>query len=125
LRTASGQQRSIAFLQGQAVFLASGIGNPEAFLQTCQSAGLTIAGTRWFPDHHDFSDADLRDILSNAAATGASTVVVTLKDLVKLPDAGDNVLAVEIAPHFPIAEQRQTLESAIQGAIRRTESSTA
>ncbi len=121
LRTASGRQQAIESLHGQPVYLASGIGNPEAFHQTCQSAGLTIAGTRWFPDHHDFSDVDLRCILSDAAAAGASTVVVTLKDLVKLPGAGDDVLALEIAPYFPVAKQRQTLESAIRAAILRTE----
>ncbi|MBL8810644.1 MAG: tetraacyldisaccharide 4'-kinase [Planctomycetaceae bacterium] len=120
VRTASGRQHSIESLRGLPVYLASGIGNPEAFHQTCRSAGLTIAGTRWFPDHHDFSEADLRDILSNATAAGASTVVMTLKDLVKLPSAGANVLALEIAPHFSVTEQRQTLESLIRNVLRRT-----
>jgi len=120
LRTATGHQKPIEELRGQPVFLATGIGNPSAFQQTCLAAGFMIQGTRWFPDHHHFSEQDRLQILQEARAAGAAHVVMTLKDLVKLPVDYSQILALEIAPHFPIPEQRQTLESLIRNVLSRT-----
>ncbi len=92
-----GARVSLEDLKGSPVFLASGIGNPAAFEGTCRAAGLTVSDRLWFPDHHHFSDVDVRTMIERA---GTATVVVTLKDLVKLPQSFPAV-ALNIAAEFP------------------------
>ena len=42
------------------VHLISGIGNPERFKKTAQKSGLKVVSEHWFPDHHNFTEADFR-----------------------------------------------------------------
>ena len=96
LRSQAGQRTEIASLNGSAVFLMSGIGNPDAFRKTCALAGLQIAGVQWFPDHHHFTDEDLRQVKLLAREAGAQHVITTLKDLVKIPSEEGSFQALEI-----------------------------
>ncbi|MEI7698269.1 MAG: tetraacyldisaccharide 4'-kinase [Planctomycetia bacterium] len=97
LRNQAGQRTEISALNGSAVFLMSGIGNPEAFMKTCELAGLKITGVRWFPDHHHFTAEDLHQVKQLAREAGAAIVITTLKDLVKIPfeEAGFQALEIE------------------------------
>ncbi len=65
-------------------FLFAGIGNPAAFRRTAGRAGIEIAGFRAFRDHHPYRAADLGLLAREAAAAGASRLVTTEKDAVKL-----------------------------------------
>ena len=69
-----------------AAFLMSGIGNPDGFEQTCRNAGFQVNGCRWFPDHHHYSAADVRDVVQAAIQAGTSIILTTQKDLVKLTE---------------------------------------
>ena len=60
----------------------AGIGRPEKFRETLQAAGATVSRLIPFPDHHPYTEADLRPLL----ATGA-TLVTTPKDMVRIPPA--------------------------------------
>ena len=66
------------------VFAAAGIGRPERFFDDLRSAGLRVAGTMAFRDHHRFDAGDVARISAAALAAGATTVVTTCKDAVKL-----------------------------------------
>ena len=67
-----------------AAFLMSGIGNPDGFEQTCRNAGFQVNGCRWFPDHHHYSAADVRQVVQAAIQSEATIILTTQKDLVKL-----------------------------------------
>ena len=68
-------------------FLAfAGIGRPEKFYATCRAAGLTLATTRDFPDHHPFTDNEVAALLRQAEGLNAR-LLTTEKDWVRLPDA--------------------------------------
>ena len=69
-----------------AVFLLCGIGNPQSFERTAAEAGLTVAGSLAFPDHHRFSEEDLMRASRKAEAAGARALVVTEKDAVKIKE---------------------------------------
>lgn len=69
---------------GQTVFLLSGIGNPGGFARTAEEAGLAVVGSRSLPDHHLYTEADLRRAAEDARAAGASCIAVTEKDAVKI-----------------------------------------
>ena len=65
-------------------FLLSGIGNPAAFQETAREAGLRPAGEMAFPDHHSYTEEDVRNAISEAKAKGAELIVMTEKDAVKM-----------------------------------------
>jgi tetraacyldisaccharide 4'-kinase len=67
---------------GREVVLVSGIANPDRFHSTAEKLGWTILDHFSFPDHHRFTDDELRSILGLAAGL---PVVATEKDWVKLP----------------------------------------
>ncbi len=66
------------------LFAFAGIGRPEKFFATLEAAKFAIPGRREFPDHHPYSDRELRALLDAAARLGA-TPVTTPKDAVRLP----------------------------------------
>lgn len=66
------------------VFAFAGIARPESFFRALADRGLTVAGTRTFRDHHDFTAADLRSLREAADHVGAAAMVCTAKDLIKL-----------------------------------------
>jgi tetraacyldisaccharide 4'-kinase len=105
-----GRRYSVEELSDQSVMLVSGIGNPEAFADTCRKAGLRVQATQWFPDHHHYTKEDLTEIAERAASRGINRVIMTVKDLVKIP-AESPFLALEIAAVFPDPNHRKLLES--------------
>ena len=64
-----------------AVLALSSTAEPASFQRTLTDLGLSLAGRLAFPDHHDYTDADLTAIERAASGT---TVVTTTKDAVKL-----------------------------------------
>ena len=83
LRSARGEVRPLDELRGRRVAAFAGIGNPAAFRATLLGLGADLADFRGFPDHHPYSDADLRGLEEWVRRLGADLVVTTLKDLVK------------------------------------------
>jgi tetraacyldisaccharide 4'-kinase len=69
---------------GAAAFAVAGIARPERFFSDLEAAGIRVAGTRAFPDHHPYDARDVRAITAAAAAAGATVVMTTEKDLVRL-----------------------------------------
>jgi tetraacyldisaccharide 4'-kinase len=65
--------------------VACGIGNPTGFVTALQSAANAVpAATRFFPDHYDYTAADVVELLQWASSCGSDAIVVTGKDWVKL-----------------------------------------
>ena len=105
-----GRRYSVEELNDQPVMLICGIGNPAAFADTCRKAGLKVEATLWFPDHHHYTNEDLTEIAERAASRGINRVIMTVKDMVKIP-AESPFLALEIAAVFPVLKHRKLLES--------------
>lgn len=98
VRRPDGEWAEPAELQGRKVYAFAGVGRPGGFADSLSEVGAEMVGTRWFPDHHEYSQRDLTEVLAGARAAGAIPVT-TAKDAVKLPrDAGVWVLEVEMAP---------------------------
>ena len=65
-------------------FLAfAGIGHPDKFFDTLTQAGATIVMSRSFPDHHYYSNDELRE-LSHTAEAAELELITTAKDLARL-----------------------------------------
>ncbi len=74
----------VAALVGKPVLAFTGIGRPGKFFETLKQSGVVVADSRSFPDHHIFSERELRRLLSDAERMGAQPVT-TAKDAVRLP----------------------------------------
>jgi tetraacyldisaccharide 4'-kinase len=79
-----------------------GLGHPEAFYADLLLAGQPWVGSHSFPDHHALSVADCRRLQAQARTEGATWLVCTEKDAVKLQL--EHTRALDL-PLF-VAEQR-------------------
>jgi tetraacyldisaccharide 4'-kinase len=80
-----GAEEPVSALSGQAVVLASGIGNPEAFERAARRLGWDVRACLRFSDHHAYHDRDWQEMVSCANENDAA-LVVTAKDAVKLTE---------------------------------------
>jgi tetraacyldisaccharide 4'-kinase len=90
---------------GRRAFAFAGIARPDKFFTMLADAGVHVAGTLPFPDHHSFSEADLRRVLDQAARLDAYPVT-TPKDAVRLAAAWRDrfgVIGVSLAWDDPAA----------------------
>lgn len=99
-------------IEGPAV-AACALAHPESFFETCRQAGLSVAGTMVFPDHHHFAPADIAGLAALASKHGASTVVVSEKDQVRLAslDAPVRFLSLRIQAKWVDERNRSDVES--------------
>lgn len=76
------------------------VGNPRSFFDHLKREGFDLACTQTFPDHHNYSQADIDRFIEEARAFGARGLITTAKDAVKIRDFAFefpcNVLEIEI-----------------------------
>jgi tetraacyldisaccharide 4'-kinase len=66
---------------GKAVFAFAGIGRPEKFVVSLETSGAEVVGRCFFDDHHPYTEEDITQL---KAIAGASQLVTTEKDFVRL-----------------------------------------
>ena len=76
---------SVTEIRGRHIMAVSAIGNPASFEQTLSDLGAEIIESLRYPDHHDYTAAEMQDVLRQARAQGAEAIVITEKDAVKIP----------------------------------------
>jgi len=84
-------------LAGLEVGVLAGIARPEGLRRTVEALGARVVAQRTFADHHDYRQADVRDLSRHAAVW-----VTTEKDAVKIVaswvgEADVRVLGIELA----------------------------
>lgn len=117
LQTADGQRLPAESLPHNKVTLMTAIGNPTAFVATCQQLGFDVVAERFFPDHHLYTSADLAQVLQLADQHSTPHVLTTLKDLVKLPASESRVLAVLIETVFTSATAQNAVRERLAAAM--------
>lgn len=95
------------------VVAACAVAHPQGFFRTCRQAGLSVAGTIGYADHHRFTSGDVAAMAALASRHGASAVVVTEKDLVRLAsrDAPVRFLALRIQAKWVDESSQARVES--------------
>jgi tetraacyldisaccharide 4'-kinase len=73
----------IAGLAGRRVLAFAGIGDPQKFFATLAEAGVTLAATRSFADHHRYTGREAAALCEDAERDGL-VLVTTEKDLARL-----------------------------------------
>lgn len=93
---AYGSQRlPLASLEGKSVVAFSALADNAQFFRSLERLGGQLAATRPFPDHHVYSDAELRRLATLASSSGA-LLITTAKDRVKITHPDVAVLEVEM-----------------------------
>ncbi len=85
-------------LRTKRFFLFSGIGDHAGFVGQMRREGMHVVGDMRFPDHHTFSEEDVKAIVKRMVDAGADSVLTTEKDFVRLT-AGSALLDVFGAQH--------------------------
>jgi tetraacyldisaccharide-1-P 4'-kinase/lauroyl/myristoyl acyltransferase len=102
-------------LHGKPLFAFAGLADNEQFFTSLRDAGLHLAGTKGFPDHHRYTPADLAQLRRDA---NGATLVTTEKDAVKI-DAGDAVAVIGAEFVMPDQVLEQIAQAAGSGASER------
>lgn len=93
----------------QRVVIFSGVGNAGAFQTSVLRQGLIVVDEVIFPDHHAYTMADMNRVRARAEGVGASVLVTTEKDAVKvqaLPSLPMPVWAVRLETQILEGEDR-------------------
>lgn len=72
-----------AALDETGLFAFAGIGRPGKFFKTLEDLGYDVVETRSFADHHAYSEADARSLLTKAEQQGLQ-LVTTAKDMARI-----------------------------------------
>ena len=88
-----------------------GIARPEQFFAGLEAAGLHLAAHSAFPDHHRYTPRDLDHLIATARAAGATAIITTEKDLVRL-----GKLASAFPASMPLTTARLRIEIEDQAA---------
>jgi tetraacyldisaccharide 4'-kinase len=83
LKARLGPSEDAEWLRGQRVAAFSGIGRPGKFFATLRECGAQLVAADAFPDHHAFTEAEARSLITKADDLGA-TLVTTEKDWVRI-----------------------------------------
>jgi tetraacyldisaccharide 4'-kinase len=77
------------------------VGNPQSFFTELSQAGYDVVLQKTFADHHAYSQHDVDDLVRSATNAGATSLITTAKDAVKLRALSFSlpwhVLEIEIA----------------------------
>jgi tetraacyldisaccharide 4'-kinase len=71
-------------IKGRTVFAFSGLADNHDFRQTVKSLKCNVSGYMEFPDHHSYSDRDLKDISAAAKRSMSECLITTEKDYVRI-----------------------------------------
>ncbi len=85
------------FVKGKKITAFSGLGDNRSFFNTLRDIGANIIQEMQFPDHHCYTDADLKKC---ASCKDAECAVTTEKDAVKLAhlNVPENIFYLSIEP---------------------------
>jgi tetraacyldisaccharide 4'-kinase len=84
LRNIQSEPVDKSILAGASIGAFCGIGNPDSFFNHLHREDCRLVFTQTFSDHHVYKQAELDAVVNEARAAGATALVTTAKDAVKL-----------------------------------------
>jgi len=83
------------------------IGNPSNFYKQLSSEGFEIVSKKPFPDHHYYSKEQISKLEGRARNAGASILLTTAKDAVKLIDVEFGMPCYLVETELSVADENQ------------------
>ncbi|MFD2204374.1 tetraacyldisaccharide 4'-kinase [Kiloniella antarctica] len=107
---------SLDDIKGKSIFAFAAIGYPQKFYATLQQQGAVLVGTKDFPDHHQYTQSDLANIIKAAENSGVDLIYTTEKDYVKIPeDLRDTIHCLPIQAVWDNSKALENLLNKISG----------
>jgi tetraacyldisaccharide 4'-kinase len=112
---------AVTALKSSKVLAFAGIGDAEKFFATVVTAGIAIAVTKSFPDHHRYTAEQAAELVMDAEH-GSLTLLTTEKDRVRM--SGDPALSAlsaraQTLPVTIVVEEMDELRRLVTAALRR------
>jgi tetraacyldisaccharide 4'-kinase len=104
---------------GEKVFAVAGIARPERFFDGLPGAGWNLCGAMRFDDHHRFDQGDIDRIVGAAREAGATMVITTEKDAVRLEGRTLAPLRLAAVPLQVTIEPADVFETWLMGRLSR------
>jgi tetraacyldisaccharide 4'-kinase len=92
---------AVAALAGARVLAFAGIGDPAKLFASLAAAGIAVARSRVFPDHHRYTRAQARALCADADRDGLQ-LVTTEKDLARMQGDASVAMLAGRAQAFPV-----------------------
>jgi len=113
VNVASGDERPLASLSGTPVLAFAGIARPDSFASLLKDLGAEVRVMIGYPDHYQYTAADLTGLVQRAREQGAM-LVTTEKDGVRLKDmASEGIWALRI--DLEVLEKQEWEKVLLQG----------
>jgi tetraacyldisaccharide 4'-kinase len=97
-------------------FAFCGIARPANFFEQLRAAGVSLAGTRSFADHHLYTDSDVRKLQALRKGHGAEAFVTTEKDAINLQSHVATLAPLHVVP---VRMQLENAEAALNAMLSR------
>lgn len=101
-------------LGGKRILAVCGIGNPDAFKNTLQTFNPEFIELLAFPDHHNYTDSDIENIIQQSKYVNAEWVVTTQKDEDKLSSLSQHIPVFVLAIELIITNGKEVLLKELQ-----------
>ena len=85
----------------------SGIARPQRFFDAVRALGWDVVEQMEFPDHHWFDERDVARVENAAHASGATAVITTEKDAVRLADVNRTMTWVYVPLRVALTPEEQ------------------
>jgi tetraacyldisaccharide 4'-kinase len=113
------REEPLGWAKGRTVYAFCGIGNPRGFEKTLAALGATVVKCRRFPDHHAYTEEDLRRVVAQAREFMAEAIVTTEKDAARLGGAGLSFPSYALRVELEIVRGAEALEAAVSGIFEK------
>ena len=87
-----------------------GVGNPESFFNHLRREGFELAVERAFADHHNYQQSDVDQMVAEARAKGAASILTTAKDAVKLSSLHFEIPCYVLEIKMSIEDEAQLIQ---------------
>ena len=75
----------LSSMANKKITAVSAIGNPASFEKTLEDISAQVAYSIRFPDHHEYTMAEMQSVMDQAVEHNSEAIVITDKDAVKIP----------------------------------------
>jgi tetraacyldisaccharide 4'-kinase len=115
----TGTELPLESVAGERWVALSGLGQPESFERTLSGLGAEVLPAR-FPDHHGYTEGDLRAASDRVRAEGLAGIVTTEKDSVKIaPEWLDRTSCCILEIDLQFISGQDAIESIVRERVVR------
>ena len=109
----NGDVCEVEVFKNQSVAAFCGIAYPEGFRQILQDTHIQLKVFTAFPDHHEYSLNDIKELEAKALKEGGELILVSEKDAVKLKDFKFSLPFYKVVIDLEILEGREIFNNNI------------